>query len=118
VKLFQNSRIIRVLIVRERFQFKSQKMLIIRRVLVGLSSGNIPVGSCVCCPPNSYAFEDGCDYCWISGKQYQFEWPNGAIKPKWNGKGDVVGCGLLLNPENEVSIFFTGNGILIGQSPL
>jgi hypothetical protein len=25
---------------------------------------------------------------------------------------------LLLNPENEVSIFFTGNGILIGQSPL
>jgi hypothetical protein len=27
----------------------------------------------------------------------------------------VVGCGLLQNPGNEVSIFFTGNGILIGQ---
>jgi hypothetical protein len=51
----------------------------------------------------------------LSGKSHPFEWPNEAIKPKWNDQGDVIGCGLLLNPENEVSIFFTGNGILMGQ---
>jgi hypothetical protein len=52
----------------------------------------------------------------LSGWKYQFDWPNGAIKPKWNDQGDVIGCGLLLNPANELSIFFTGNGILMGQS--
>jgi hypothetical protein len=30
-------------------------------------------------------------------------------------KGEVIGCGLLLNPEKELSIFFTDNGILMGQ---
>jgi hypothetical protein len=29
-----------------------------------------------------------------------------------------MGCGLLMNPENKLSIFFTGNGILMGQSLL
>jgi hypothetical protein len=47
---------------------------------------------------------------------YRFEWPNGAIKPEWNCIGDVLGCGLLMNPGNELSIFFTGNGILMGPS--
>jgi hypothetical protein len=27
----------------------------------------------------------------------------------------VVGCGVVLNSKNEVSIFFTGNGILMGS---
>jgi hypothetical protein len=27
----------------------------------------------------------------------------------------VLGCGLVLNPENELSVFFTQNGILMGQ---
>jgi hypothetical protein len=27
----------------------------------------------------------------------------------------VIGGGLLLSPANELSIFFTGNGILMGQ---
>jgi hypothetical protein len=31
---------------------------------------------------------------------------------------DIVGCGLVLNPANALSIFFTKNGILMGQSPL
>jgi hypothetical protein len=45
-------------------------------------------------------------------------WPNGAIKPKWNGCGDVIGCGLLLYSANELYIFFTQNGIIMGQYPL
>jgi hypothetical protein len=57
-------------------------------------------------------------YCDLSGKSHTFEWPaDGAVKPKWNGKGDVVGCGLLSSPHKELAIFFTGNGILMGQFP-
>jgi hypothetical protein len=88
-----------------------------REILVGLSSGSIPDGTFVGELANSYAIEDGSDYCWISGKTHQFEWPEGATKPAWNGRGDVVGCGLLLNPAKELSLFFTANGILLGQSP-
>jgi hypothetical protein len=85
---------------------------------VGLSSGNISDGSFVGGFPNSFAirYGDYDDQYWLSGKLHDFEWPNGAIKPKWNGPGDVAGCGLLLNPANEVSLFFTVNGILMGQS--
>jgi hypothetical protein len=83
---------------------------------VGLSSETIPDGTCVGELANSYATQDGCDHCWLSEKKHYFEWPNGVIKPEWTGKGDVLGCGLLLNPENKLSIFFTGNGILMGQS--
>jgi hypothetical protein len=46
---------------------------------------------------------------------HRFEWPNRAIKPEWNGQGDVIGCGLVLKPANELSMFFTLNGILMGQ---
>jgi hypothetical protein len=46
---------------------------------------------------------------------HDFEWQNGAIKPRWNGEGDVYGCGLLMNTENKLSIFFTVNGLLMGQ---
>jgi hypothetical protein len=66
---------------------------------------------------NSYAIGDSCDNFWLSGKARKVEWPNVAIKPTWNGRGDVIGCGLLLNSATELSIFFTGNGILMGQSP-
>jgi hypothetical protein len=69
--------------------------------------------------PNSYA-NIGYDFdtCWLSGTHHCFKWPDGAIKPIFNCMGDVLGCGLLLNPENQLSIFFTGNGILLGQSLL
>jgi hypothetical protein len=55
---------------------------------------------------NSYAILDDYDYdhCWLSRNKHPFEWPNGAIKPKRNGRGDVIGCGLLLNPANELFI--------------
>jgi hypothetical protein len=86
-------------------------------MLVGLSSGNIPDGSIVGLLPNSYAIPYGYGFCWLFQEAHYFEWPNDAIKPKWNGRGDVLGCGLVLNPANELSIFFTGNGILMGQFP-
>jgi hypothetical protein len=63
--------------------------------------------------PTSYAF-DCCYHCWLSGNSHHFEWSDRATKPKWNGPGDILGCGLLMSPKKEVSIFFTGNGILIG----
>jgi hypothetical protein len=85
---------------------------------VGLSTGNIPNGSCVGRLSNSFAIHYDYNHYLLSGKRQQFEWPNGAIKPKWNGPGDVIGCGLVLNADNELSIFFTGNGILMGQSTL
>jgi hypothetical protein len=56
---------------------------------------------------------------YLFGEEHPFEWSNDAIKPRWNGKGvgDVYGCGLLLNSMNELAIFFTYNGILMGQCP-
>jgi hypothetical protein len=66
-------------------------------------------------PRDTYIFSIAFDYCSINNKKHAFEWPNGAIKPKSNQKDDVVGCGLLLGPDNKVFIFFTGNGILMGQ---
>jgi hypothetical protein len=88
-----------------------------RNSLVGLSSGNIPDDSCVGVSPNSYSIQNGSTSCWLAGEKHPIKWQNGAIKPKWNGKGDIAGCGLVLNPENELSIFFTENGILMGQFP-
>jgi hypothetical protein len=69
----------------------------------------------ICNSRNYHIFGNGYDYCSVSGKEHTFEWPNGSIKPTWNGQGDVVGCGLVLNPNNQLAIFFTGNGILMGQ---
>jgi hypothetical protein len=83
-------------------------------MVVGLSSGNIQDESYVGGLPNSYAIQHSRDHCWLSGSVYPFEWPNEAIKPTWNGLGDVVGCGLLLSPGNKLAIFFTANGILMG----
>jgi hypothetical protein len=68
--------------------------------------------------PNSFAINGGYDCCWLYDKTQKIEWQNAAIKPTRNGPGDVVGCGLLVNPTgNEVSIFFTLNGLLIGLFP-
>jgi hypothetical protein len=59
------------------------------------------------------------DHCWLSGQKHLLEPPNEAATAKpWKFRldtGDVIGCGLLLSPKNKVSIFFTGNGILLGQ---
>jgi hypothetical protein len=65
--------------------------------------------------PNTYAIQPGFDWCRLSGKCHRFECPPEMGKPQWNGGGDVVGCGLFLDPKNKLSIFFTGNGMLMGN---
>jgi hypothetical protein len=83
---------------------------------VGLSNGTLPEGSVyVGHLPNSYAIQHGYDNCLLAGTRHWFEWPTGAIRPEWNGRGDVMGCGILLNSKNELAIFFTANGILMGK---
>jgi hypothetical protein len=85
-------------------------------MVVGLSSGNIPEHCFVGFVQNSYAIHyEGYGHYWLSGKKHPFEWKNGAIKPAWNDNMHVFGCGILLNSENKLSLFFTRNGILMGQ---
>jgi hypothetical protein len=88
---------------------------------VGLSNGVIPPADETWFyeGPEFYLFSNCLLYderCWLAGKLHQFEWPNGPIKIKRNKNGKLtIGCGILLNPENKLSIFFTTNGILMGQ---
>jgi hypothetical protein len=64
-----------------------------------------------------YSWPSGYNFCYMFGEEHPFKWPNDAIRPKRNEIGDVYGCGLLLNPRNEWAIFFTFNGVLMGQCP-
>jgi hypothetical protein len=82
---------------------------------VGLSNGSISESSYIGTSPNSYAIQHDHDNCLLSGTRQWFEWAKEAIKPEWNGRGDVMGCGILLNSKNELAIFFTANGILLGK---
>jgi hypothetical protein len=85
-----------------------------RAIHVGLAGGEFPaIGSCVGLLPNSYAI-DSPDHCWLSQEGHTLEWPNGVPRHKWS-RGDVIGCGLMKNRAKELSIFFTLNGILLGQ---
>jgi hypothetical protein len=87
-----------------------------RRFWVGLANGEISAtGQWTCDSRNYHFFGNGRDYCCASRKKHIFEWQNGTTKPTWNGEGDVVGCGLVLSPDNQLAIFYTGNGILMGQ---
>jgi hypothetical protein len=36
-------------------------------------------------------------------------------RPKQNVPGNVFGCGLLMDPDNKLTTFFTLNGILLGE---
>jgi hypothetical protein len=94
-----------------------------RQFTVGLSNGIIPaVHTWNIDSPEYYGFRTGNDYashydfCSVSGRDHAFEWPNGAIKPNliW-GPGVVIGCGILLNPDMKLAIFFTRDGTLMGQ---
>jgi hypothetical protein len=92
--------------------------------MVGLSNGIIPAGVHTrnLHSPDFHGFTTSNiwaylnDFCYVSGNRHYFECPNEAIKPKRKWRlGDVVGCGILLNPEKKLAVFFTGNGILMGQ---
>jgi hypothetical protein len=58
--------------------------------------------------PNSYAISTGFNLCYLAGET-SFELPRGV-----NGR-DVYGCGILMDPNDKLAIFFTLNGILMGQ---
>jgi hypothetical protein len=91
------------------------------RAWVGLSgtiADNLEIGRY----PNSYAiaipifggFRHHCR-CFLAGEYHRFELPEGAIRPKINQFGNVFGCGLVLDPDNKLAIFFTLNGQLLGK---
>jgi hypothetical protein len=69
---------------------------------------------------NSYAIQTGYLYaCWLAGESHNFEFPEGAIQPRWKSNGsNVMGCGIVLNPEDKLWIFFTFNGQLLGELAL
>jgi hypothetical protein len=88
-----------------------------RQTRVGLSNGFIPQSSSFTNSPNCYALSAGEDWCFLSGRMHDFKWPTGENESGWNwiGQGDVIGCGILMDPANKVFIFFTLNGILMGS---
>jgi hypothetical protein len=51
----------------------------------------------------------------LAGERHLFELPEGAIRPKWKEYWNVLGCGLVLDPEDKLAIFFTLNGKLFGE---
>jgi hypothetical protein len=87
------------------------------RCFVGLS-GAITDDSLIGEYSNSYAIDIGphrCYGCWLAGEYHRFELPEGAIRPKIKEYGNVFGSGLVLNPDNNLAIFFTLNGKLLGK---
>jgi hypothetical protein len=47
---------------------------------------------------------------------HPFELPEGAIPPRTKDDGmDVYGCGLVLDPDDKLAVFFTLNGKLMGE---
>jgi hypothetical protein len=68
--------------------------------------------------PNSYCMSARSIYYYLfSAKSCNFDLPNGdnGVPKRNNGLGNVAGCGLLLNPKNKLSIFFTLYAILLGK---
>jgi hypothetical protein len=67
---------------------------------------------------NSYAIPNYINFndCWLAGERHQFELPEGAIRPRWKYNSiNVFGCGLVVDSEDKLAIFFTLNGQLIGE---
>jgi hypothetical protein len=50
-----------------------------------------------------------------AGQRHVFEFPEGVIRPEVKQTGNVYGCGILINPGDKLTIFFTQNGILSGS---
>jgi hypothetical protein len=84
--------------------------------MVGLSGVVIPdwIGR----DSNSYAIPivgHHCIACRLAGERHRFELPEGAIRPDTKENGNVFGCGLVLDSEDKLAIFFTLNGQLLGK---
>jgi hypothetical protein len=88
--------------------------------MVGLSNGDIPRGQWIGLSSNSYAIcieiPDRNYYEFrLAGHAHPFEYPEGVIRPERKETGNVIGCGILMNTDDKLTIFFTVNGILVGQ---
>jgi hypothetical protein len=86
---------------------------------VGLAGGEIPRGGWIGMSPNSYAigipqYREFYQFR-LAGQQNYFEFPEGVIQPEVKETGNVFGCGILVDPDDKLTIFFTLNGILIGS---
>jgi hypothetical protein len=67
--------------------------------------------------PNSYAIPTALynlKVCWLAGERPPIEFPEGAIRQPKSGI-NVNGCGLVLDPEAKLWIFFTLNGKVFGE---
>jgi hypothetical protein len=67
---------------------------------------------------NAYAIQINLnDYeYWLAGKCQRFELPEGVLQPRWEYNSiNVFGCGLVMDPENKLCIFFTLDGHLLGE---
>jgi hypothetical protein len=58
---------------------------------------------------------NGHSECRLAGETHHFELPEGAIRSR-RELSNVNGCGLMLDLEDKLSIFFTLNGKLMGMS--
>jgi hypothetical protein len=91
--------------------------------VVGLTDGKICLGGLFGFPANSYAINipfitpNGNSYqFFLAGQRHLIEFSSdGGIRPEQKETGNVVGCGILMNPDEKLTIFFTLNGILIGS---
>jgi hypothetical protein len=82
---------------------------------VGFTDGGIPIDyedEHVGRFPNSYGLVGNAKTygCRLAGKWHAFESPIQACD-----LGAVFGCGILLNSKNELAVFFTLNGTLLGK---
>jgi hypothetical protein len=51
----------------------------------------------------------------LTNGRYEYtEVPVGA-RPEQNAQENVYGCGILIDPDNKLTTFFTLNGILLGE---
>jgi hypothetical protein len=82
--------------------------------MIGLSGGltDFLLGDC----PIFYYLSVRRDHCHLAGTKNELELPNWVIKPEWRSdSSEVIGCGILLDSNGKVQIFFTLNGNLLGQ---
>jgi hypothetical protein len=47
--------------------------------------------------------------------EYEYTQVSVGAGPEQNVQGNVFGCGILMDPDNKVTIFFTLNSLLLGE---
>jgi hypothetical protein len=87
-------------------------------------SSNVGLSGAIADPDNSWIGEYSNSYAinidyeyegLLAGTPHRFELPEGANRPQRKQFGNVFGCGLVLDPDNKLAIFFTLNGKVLGE---